>query len=92
MKAHVEQILIALGFDESTWPVGMPDILLRIQALRVTAAEVEELRETNAMACEQPADDCHCAGCMYADEVNARDRERRVAEHVLAAERKRGGS
>jgi len=44
---------------------------LRDRAERLEA-ENADLRESCAMACERPADDCGCAGCLYAAEVRAR--------------------
>jgi hypothetical protein len=41
--------------------------LLREQLAAMTA-RVEELEESAAMACQSPADDCDCAGCLYAAE------------------------
>jgi len=41
--------------------------LLREQLAAMTA-RVEELEESAAMACQSPADDCDCAGCLYAGE------------------------
>jgi hypothetical protein len=41
--------------------------LLREQFAAMTA-RVEELEESAARACQSPADDCDCAGCLYAAE------------------------
>lgn len=41
--------------------------LMREQ-LAAATARVEELEESAAMACQSPADDCDCAGCLYAAE------------------------
>lgn len=44
--------------------------LAREQAERIRELEVQvaELQEGASMACQEPAADCECAGCRYADE------------------------
>jgi hypothetical protein len=41
--------------------------LMREQLAAMTA-QVEELEESAQSACQSPADDCDCAGCLYAAE------------------------
>ena len=52
------------------------DVLARLQRAEARTERLEaenaDLREGCAMACERPADDCDCAGCLYAAEVRAR--------------------
>lgn len=51
--------------------VDLPRLLAQVAALEVERAK---LLDRMQMACETPADDCDCAGCLYAAEVSdARD-------------------
>lgn len=75
------ELLEALGFEQDACT---DDVLGTIRVLLDTAAEVEELRETNAMACEQPDPKCTCSGCRYADEVNnTNEIEQHLAEACI---------
>lgn len=58
------------------WIAASGDQADRLSALLTEAdelkAENERLRFQAEMACEEPVDDCQCAGCLLANERHAR--------------------
>lgn len=46
----------------------------RAEGAREAQQRIEELEESRSMSCENPPENCDCAGCLYADEVHDRAR------------------
>lgn len=61
LKAANERLLVKLAEAG----VKLSEALAKIDRLN---EEIDQLNEMGAMACQEPRDDCQCAGCLYAAE------------------------
>jgi hypothetical protein len=46
----------------------------KAEGTREAQQRIEELEESRSMSCENPPENCDCAGCLYADDVHGRAR------------------
>ena len=68
MSDHGKAMAMRLARYFAASPKVIDDLCAEVEQLRTRIGELEQQAET---ACEAPADDCDCAGCLTARDRNA---------------------